>query len=169
MIDFTIATESDLERHKAHFPSGSDMTLQVLKGHLLVEELLRELFELQLPFPAALKGNGGTSFTCHQIICLVQAITRHGDKEPWVWAAAKKINTIRNNLAHKLSHERLDKDVADLVKFAASENPTIMQDAKDLGIPPGHEFELVVMSICTYLSAIKTVLIHLNSGARVVA
>ena len=77
MIDFSDATAADLERHKNHFPSGSDLTLQALKGHLLVEVLLREVFELQLPHPKALKGSRGTSFNCHQIICLVEAMTLH--------------------------------------------------------------------------------------------
>ncbi len=55
-----------LERHKRHFPSGAELSLQVLKGHLLVEELVRELVEAHLKDPSALEGSSGTSFNCHQ-------------------------------------------------------------------------------------------------------
>ncbi len=55
----------DWPRIEKHFPVGADLTLQVLKGHLLVEELLREIFSSLLSYPDALKGNRGTSFECH--------------------------------------------------------------------------------------------------------
>jgi hypothetical protein len=160
MTNFAADSASDLQRHNEHFPSESDLTLQVLKGHLLVEELLRELFILQLQFPAALKGKGGTSLDCHRIICLVQAITPYSDKEPWIWLAARKLNKVRNNLAHKLSHENLGQEVANLIKYVMTENQTISQDATDLEIPKKHEFELVIMSMCTCLSAFKAIISH---------
>lgn len=167
MIDFSVATASDLEKHKRHFPSGADMTLQLLRGHLLVEELLRELLVLQLAFPDAIKSNGGASFSCHQVICLVQAITRHSDTTPWLWVAARKLNRIRNDLAHKLNPQQLQQDVTQLINYVFAENPEIREDAKVLGIPDGHELELVVLSMCTCLSSLKAVLAHLGQGGIV--
>ena len=163
MINFAAVSASDLQRHNEHFPSESDLTLQVLKGHLLVEELLRELFILQLKFPSALKGEGGTSLNCHQIICLVQAITPNSDNEGWLWLAARKLNKIRNNLAHKLSHESLGQEVANLTQYVMTENQNISQDISDLEIPKSYEFELVIMSMCTCLSALKAVIAHKNN------
>ena len=48
-----------------HYPIDSDLTLQVLKGHLLVEEILREIFKMQLYQPNALDGNKGAKYECH--------------------------------------------------------------------------------------------------------
>jgi hypothetical protein len=42
-------SEARIERHKAHLPDGKDLTLLVLKGHLLVEEGLNELITAACP------------------------------------------------------------------------------------------------------------------------
>jgi len=154
---FHSITEQDWLRHDKHFPSGADLTLQVLKGHLLVEELLREIFSLQLPFPEALKGNRGTSFECHQIICLVQAITLHSDKEPWLWDAAKRLNGIRNDLAHKLEPKALDTKIQSLIQ-SIMDNPVSKKVVAEQGLPEGREFELIVLAMCSCLSSLKAVL-----------
>ena len=73
-----------LARHKRHFPSGEDLSLQVLKGHLLVEKLVREIVSSRLSHSDALKGDSGASFDCHQMICLAQAMTPRQDVLPWV-------------------------------------------------------------------------------------
>ena len=154
---FHAITEPDWFRHDKHFPIGADITLQVLKGHLLVEELLREIFLLQLPFPEAIKGSRGTSFECHQIICLVQAMTLHSDKEPWLWDAAKRLNGIRNDLAHKLEPKALDAKVQSLIQFVM-DNPVSKKVVAEQGLPEGREFELIVIAMCSCLSSLKAVL-----------
>ncbi len=92
----------DRERFMSHFPFEGDTTLQILKGHLLVEEHIRQLVTLQLPTPKALTGSDGASYDCHQMICLAEAITAESNQEQWVWKALKKLNKLRNFLAHNL-------------------------------------------------------------------
>jgi hypothetical protein len=41
-------------RFKEHFPKGRDLTLIILKSHLLVEERMNGLLDLSLPNPSAL-------------------------------------------------------------------------------------------------------------------
>jgi len=145
----------DWLRIEQHYPDGADLTLQVLKGHLLVEELLREIFAMLLTYPDALKGNRGTSFECHQIICLVQAMTKHSSLEPWVWDASKRLNGIRNDLAHNLEPRSLDEKVKSLIKFVTHDNPTVKTVLDRLGTPEGMEFKAVILAMCGCLSSLK--------------
>jgi len=163
MIDFTNSTYDDKTKFMEHFPQGEDLTLQLLKGHLLVEEVMRELLMLQLPNPQALSGNKGTSLTCHQVICLVEAITPKSNNVPWVWVASKKLNNIRNDLAHNLKPNGLKPKVLDLVKFVKSKSPQIEKLANKAGFTQQSDLFMVVMVICSCLSSLKAVLNNSNT------
>ncbi|TZF81994.1 hypothetical protein FW784_13445 [Lysobacter lacus] len=146
--------DRDFGRIQEHFPDGADMTLQVLKGHLLVEELIREIFGLLLTFPDALRGERGTRFECHQVICLVQAISPHSASEPWIWDAAKRLNGIRNDLAHNLEPRAVDEKIKSLIQFvssAESVKPTLAKNPP----PEGLEFKAVILCMCGGLTALK--------------
>jgi len=160
------ATESsDWDRIEAHYPDDADLTLQVLKGHLLVEEILRDIFELLLSDPSALRGDRGTSFECHQIICLVQAMSEHSRGEAWLWFAAKRLNGIRNDLAHNLEPRSLEAKVASLIQFVTHDNPVVKGILDRLGTPEGMEFKAVILAMCGCLSSLKRLVLHEKSGA----
>lgn len=148
-------SKAALARHQSHFPSGAELSIQVLKGHLLVEELVRELVRARLPHNEALEGESGASFTCHQMICLAQAIAPNSDALPWIWRAAKKLNNIRNKLAHRLDYAVLKKDVETFTSYCVREQPDIKVDMEATGIPPDHLFESCVMSVSTALVAFR--------------
>lgn len=150
----------DWERIEAHYPDGADLTLQVLKGHLLVEELLRQIFELLLAYPDALKGDRGTTFECHQIICLVEAITPHSKDEAWVWSAAKRLNNLRNELAHNLEPKAVDQKVQALIVFVTRDNDVVRSILDRLGTPDGMEFKAVILAMCGCLSSLKALVLH---------
>ena len=151
------ALKNDALKFEKHFPAEGDLTLQVLKGHLLVEEILRELFIMQLPYSQALKGNGGTSFNCHQVICLVEAMMIHSQRHPWVWQAAKKLNNIRNDLAHQLSPKGLEGKVDGLIAFVKKENPKLIEEANEEGLSVG-ELIIILIAMCSCLSSLKPIL-----------
>ena len=148
------SVDSDFERIRDHFPDDADMTLQVLKGHLLVEEQLREIFSLLLAFPDALLGERGTKFECHQIICLVQAITPHSALELWVWDAAKRLNGVRNAFAHNLEPQAIDDKIRSLTEFVNRQESVKRVLAKNT-VPPGMEFKAIVLAMCGGLSSLK--------------
>jgi hypothetical protein len=148
--------EADFKRLEAHFPSGGDMTLQVLKGHLLVEEQLRAIFELLLAHPDALRGEKGTKFECHDIICLVEALSPIAREEPWVFAAAKRLNNLRNELAHNLEPRALDDKIRALITFVTKDNPVIREILERNRTPEGREFESVVLALHAALSQLKS-------------
>jgi hypothetical protein len=85
-----------VQRMIDHYPADADITLQVLKGHLILEENLRELLDALLVNPSALNGKKGTSLTCHQVICLAHALTPIPfDSYSWLWSSAKQLNSLR--------------------------------------------------------------------------
>ena len=157
--------DKDWQRIEHHFPDGADLTLQVLKGHLLVEELLRQIFDLLLANPRALQGDRGTSFECHQIICLVEAITPHSSLEPWVWSAAKRLNNLRNDLAHNLEPKALDQKVKALITFVTHDNGVVKGILDRLGTPEGMKFKAVILAMCGCLSSLKALILHDKQGA----
>ncbi|MEZ9593925.1 hypothetical protein AB4298_04745 [Shewanella sp. 10N.261.52.F9] len=146
----------DGDKFSKHYPFNDDLTLQILKGHLLAEEILREIFKLSLNQPHALEGSNGTSFECHQVICLVEAICPLTPKLGWVWLAAKKLNSLRNKLAHSLEPKGIEHKVTDLINYVSSQKYSMVAEAKNSD-PEASELFLVIMAICAVLSSIKDV------------
>jgi hypothetical protein len=104
------------EKFFKKLPHGKDLTLVVLKGHLLLEEQIRAVVDERLQSPLALKD---ARLDCHQIICLAESLCPK-DTTPNLWKAAKKLNTLRNNIAHSLDPKGLEHRVADFVQLFPS-------------------------------------------------
>ncbi|WP_446809622.1 hypothetical protein ACH50O_20595 [Methylomonas sp. 2BW1-5-20] len=79
-------------------PRGNDLSLLILKLHLLVEEQVRAFVDERLQNKEAL---GLAKLECHQAICLAEALCSEG-LHPNVWEAARKLNSLRNHIAHNL-------------------------------------------------------------------
>ena len=93
-------------------PRGNDVTLLILKLHLLVEEQVRAFVDERLPNSAALED---AKLECHQAICLAEALSAE-DIHAKVWEAARKLNTLRNHIAHTLE----PKGVLDRMNYISS-------------------------------------------------
>lgn len=105
-----------LARFFEKLPHGNDIMLVILKGHLLLEEQVREIVDERLINPTSLRD---ARLSCHQMICLAEALCPK-DVEPIIWESAKKLNKLRNDIAHKLDHKGLDDQVANFVKMFPS-------------------------------------------------
>ncbi len=79
-------------------PRSEDASLVILKLHLLVEEQVRAFIDERLPNKEALEG---AKLECHQAICLAESLSTE-DIHPNVWEAARKLNSLRNQIAHNL-------------------------------------------------------------------
>ena len=79
-------------------PRNKDTTLLILKLHLLVEEQVRAFVNERMQTREALSR---TRLDCHQVICLAEALSAE-PIIPNIWEAARKLNTLRNDIAHKL-------------------------------------------------------------------
>lgn len=147
-----------LARIFEHFSDEAPLELQVLKGHLIIEVQLRELFELQLAHPLALKGSEAPKFDCHQIICLVQAISPHTNQEHWLWPALKTLNSIRNSLAHQLDQKDLVAKVKSLVKRVNSDVHANKAMFKSKGLAGADQFYAAMLIMSGVLAKLKAVI-----------
>lgn len=94
-------------RFFAKLPHGADFTLVILRGHLLLEEQVRAVVDERLVTPQSLLD---ARLQCHQVICLAEALCTK-EVAPEIWIAAKKLNKLRNNIAHKLEHGNFETQV----------------------------------------------------------
>ena len=86
------------KRFYALLPRNDDKVLVILKLHLLVEEQVRAFLDERIHDKSALEK---ASLDCHQAICLAEAMSTQ-DIHPNVWEAARKLNRLRNEVAHNL-------------------------------------------------------------------
>ena len=121
-------------------PHGKEKELVILKGHLLIEEQVRLIISKNLLNPDALEI---AKLDCHQAICLAQAILqpRH---EPEFWNAVRKLNKLRNDIAHKLSDSGLQDRIDDFVTSVP-----VQWEGKD----KTQTFELSIWSLFVYVSS----------------
>jgi hypothetical protein len=94
---------------KEHLPSGNDaIELLVLKGHLLIEQLLRELLALAI----GIEHQRRARINFFALANLVRGLI--GD-DP-VWDVCEKLNSVRNAYSHELAPtsvgERIDRFTA---------------------------------------------------------
>jgi hypothetical protein len=97
-------------------PKGPDPDLTILKGHLLIEERLRELIDFKLPFSQALED---AHLSAYQVICLAESFFSQ-QTDPWLWDVLKKLNKLRNDIAHKIEPSSIDqrmKEISATVKI----------------------------------------------------
>lgn len=79
-------------------PRSIDAALVVLKIHLLVEEQIRAYVDERVASSSSLKQ---ADLSCHQAICLAEALCMD-EIHSNVWEAARKLNELRNKIAHNL-------------------------------------------------------------------
>lgn len=99
--------------------------LILLKGHLLVEELLRGYIDRKLPNPSAFKHD---QFLFAKLLMLCRALTSPKIKS-WAFDAAKKLNDVRNKVAHELDSPKLKNMLESFISL-------VEPHAKDSVFPP---------------------------------
>jgi hypothetical protein len=94
-------------------PREKDPVLVVLKGHLLIEEQLRLVVDARVAKPDAV---AKAQLECFQVICLVEALCLN-EAPLFVWDALRKLNKLRNDLAHKLEPKGVHDRMIDITTF----------------------------------------------------
>jgi len=88
-----------------HLPPDGDLSLIVLKGHLLVEELLFILVRSAVKYTEAISA---ANLSFYNLASIAKALFYEGHLGP-VWDAIFELNTLRNTLAHNLEPPDLEK------------------------------------------------------------
>lgn len=89
-------------------PSSSDIELNLLKGHLLIEEVLTAIVRAGVRRPEHLNFKRMQFYAKAK---LARAVFK-GPDEPWVWKAVGFLNDARNSMAHGLDSS----ETADLIR-----------------------------------------------------
>jgi hypothetical protein len=101
------------ERFVAHLPGTPDLALITLKGHLLIEEILDDIIALHCRQPAVLADANIKFFVKSRF---AQALV--GDSVPDdLWPMIEALNSLRNDLAHKLESPKLESRVAKFISI----------------------------------------------------
>jgi hypothetical protein len=98
-------------RYDDHMPHTDDLALIVLKGHLLIEEVLVELARLALPQPQYLDE---ARLRFHQLACVVRAVVPRKSND--CWQLVFSLNALRNDLVHNLEPPKLHARLLELFK-----------------------------------------------------
>jgi len=92
-----------IERVMAHLPNALDPTLVILKGHLLIEEELNAAIADRVKDSKYLED---ARLRFDQLLSIAKALYFKQD-QAWVWDGIKKLNSLRNLLAHQLEPPNL--------------------------------------------------------------
>jgi hypothetical protein len=170
--DFDYSGWADFERH---FPKRSnDLTLVVLKGHLLLEQGINRLLTALLRFPEEIER---ANLHFYQKLCLIRALNpiqlsvgaadllRAAGGDPKAVGATdlldvvEKLNTLRNRLAHHLDHPEIElrvKEILSLCKipqcmplFKEPNNPETEAD------PLIRDLKQTIAWVCCFVQALS--------------
>ena len=109
MKDFEDMFEK-LLRFSLHLPSDGGQDLIVLKGHLLIEEVISDILAAYLAKSNPLGINLKNNLMFNQKMNLCWALT--GDKfEDEFWRSVKLLNSIRNSMAHSIDPKNIDNKI----------------------------------------------------------
>jgi hypothetical protein len=140
---------------KAFEPQAGDLTLLILKAHLLFEELLRDFLKKQLRHPGALQG---ARLTFTQVLRLCQALAATLEPDDWRWRGLIELNRLRNSIAHEIESDSSQAIVEKIVAIVGpevwGEFPRIDQAPKrpETGATHPQAFALTLVGLYTVLA-----------------
>ena len=100
------------QRFRRLIPKSRDLTLILLKGHLLIEELLRDFLEGMSEHPSAVRD---AKLTFFQRFRVAQALSVM-PIEHKLWKLIRELNRLRNELSHHAEVRALEEEVDRLVR-----------------------------------------------------
>lgn len=103
MIDFCV--------HMPNYQESAELLM--LKGHLLIEKVLRFYIDRILTNPSKFKHE---DFSFGKVLVICQALTSI-EVNTWVFEAAEKLNIARNEIAHGLNLQKSEKKINDFISF----------------------------------------------------
>ncbi len=104
-------------RYDRHMPETDDLTLIVLKGHLLIEEQLVDLASRALPHAQYLP-----ELKFYTRACVVRAAVPHKSNNV-CWELILKLNKVRNDFAHDLEPPKFQDHLRELFKIDEQVQP----------------------------------------------
>jgi hypothetical protein len=95
----------------AHLPAQNDLTLIVLKGHLLVERVMYDIVRSRRQSPSAVVK---AKLSFWKLARLTEGVL--GTEAPvWVWTSIDALNQLRNKLVHELEPTEVEREAVAFV------------------------------------------------------
>lgn len=113
------AMKDDYATFKKYFPRNDDVTLIVLKGHLLIEEYMYQLLSAHFARPSCLK-EARLSFS--KLKWITQGLC-YKPFDKWLWDSIGVVNQIRNAFAHKLEPDGYEGQLDKLFQIMKTKCP----------------------------------------------
>jgi len=116
-------------RFSAHVPkNSSDISLPILKGHLLAEEIMTDFIISQIDHSEHLNLTKSYWSFVNKVE-LASSLSNDCSHDKWIWSSLKRLNSLRNKLSHGLEPEGLNKKIQ---SFYESVEPNVLdQKQKD--------------------------------------
>ena len=105
IAEWDVQHEKDQEKFNSLFPDTDDILAIVLRGHLMVEEYLDRLNRHCFHYPEYYD-QANLQFSKKLLIARAQVLVPHLDPTSF-FDGIKKLNELRNNLAHNLDSPKL--------------------------------------------------------------
>ncbi len=117
-------TQAFQERFMSHVPTDAkDISLAILKGHLLAEEILADYISIKIKHSEHLRLEKNHWGFANKVE-LASALASDQHHDVWVWTALKKLNALRNKLSHGLEPKGLDKAISEFKKAVKPYSPS---------------------------------------------
>jgi len=136
---------------KENLESLEDVELILLKGHLVIEQLLTEMLELELKEPQRLKS---IKPMFYKKLEMYLAISGNSVLSKGLEKTLKELNSLRNKLAHNLKHPDFESQLTTWVQHAAKKR---IEDTSDPEIIKTQLIESI-----SYISAFMSGAIHVS-------
>lgn len=102
-----------LLRFKKHMPRSKDITLIILKGHLLVEQEMNDILNDNLTESKALIE---AHITFSHRLAIIKSIYGSFNISKFPYSQIKKLNALRNQLVHNIQPKNLEKNIEAFVQ-----------------------------------------------------
>ena len=136
------------ERYLSLLRQEGDLASVVLRGHLILEELLYCVIQSHCASPEHL---GGARLRFPQLVALCRSLDKLPTAPDQVWNSLNKLNALRNSLAHHLEPSDLSISVSAFALSCLNE-----QRLCELAMPPDSK-EAVVTALCFLLGQLQMV------------
>lgn len=104
--------EAGFQKFLDHFPVNVDITLMILKGHLLIEEEINALLSMFVNYQKELDA---ASLTFFQKVCILRSL--FPEYTHTVFNKAETLNRLRNKIAHNLDPKGLNDSITSFLKL----------------------------------------------------
>ena len=126
--DLTEEQTAAMQRLLSYMPREDDLTLLVLKGHLLIEERLYKIVTDKVRHAPAIEH---ARLNFWQLALVAKALTYKPEYD-WLWSSLKKLNKLRNQFAHNLEPAKVQELIEGFVRHLETQELPLQSDRTDL-------------------------------------